>query len=56
MGADGRAGLLRPDVGDPEQVAAALAWLGERLHYLAAIGLPPFDAHEVLVDALAASG
>ena len=49
---DRRAGLTRPDVGHPEHLAAALTWLGERLYYLAAIGLPPFDDQEVLIDTL----
>lgn len=50
--ADRRTGLTRPDVGDPQHVAAALTWLGERLYYLAAIGLPPFDDQDTLVDTL----
>jgi AcrR family transcriptional regulator len=50
--ADRRAGLTRADVGEPEHLAAALTWLGERLYYLAAIGLPPFDDQDVLVDTL----
>jgi AcrR family transcriptional regulator len=50
--ADRRAGLTLPDVGDPEHIAAALTWLGERLYYLAAIDLPPFDDQDALVDAL----
>jgi TetR/AcrR family transcriptional regulator, ethionamide resistance regulator len=50
--ADRRAGLTPPDVGHPEHIAAALTWLGERLYYLAAIGLPPFDDQDVLVDTL----
>jgi TetR/AcrR family transcriptional regulator, ethionamide resistance regulator len=33
-------------------VAASLTWLGERLYYLAASGVPPFDDEEVLVDTL----
>ena len=35
-----------------ETLAAALTWLGERLYYLAAIGVPPFDDQEKLVDVL----
>jgi AcrR family transcriptional regulator len=34
-------------------VAAALTWTGERLYYLAAAGVPPFDDRETLVDTLA---
>lgn len=37
---------------DPAALAAALTWLGERLYYLAALGVPPFDDEEVLVDTL----
>ncbi|MGI5155308.1 TetR/AcrR family transcriptional regulator [Microbispora sp. CA-102843] len=33
-------------------VAASLTWMGERLYYLAAAGVPPFDDEEVLVDVL----
>ncbi len=33
-------------------MAAALTWLGERLYYLAAIGVPPFDDEDKLVDVL----
>jgi AcrR family transcriptional regulator len=50
--ADRRAGRNRPDVGDPRHLAAALTWLGERLYYLAAIGLQPFHDNDVLVDTL----
>jgi AcrR family transcriptional regulator len=37
---------------DVESLSAALTWLGERLYYLAAIGVPPFDDQEKLVDVL----
>jgi TetR/AcrR family transcriptional regulator, ethionamide resistance regulator len=37
---------------DAESLAATLTWLGERLYYLAALGVPPFDDEEKLVDAL----
>jgi AcrR family transcriptional regulator len=37
---------------DPQALATALTWLGERLYYLAAIGVPPFDDEEALVDVL----
>lgn len=46
--ADGGAG---PGI-DTETLAATLTWLGERLYYLAAIGVPPFDDRERLVGAL----
>lgn len=35
-----------------EHLAAALTWLGERLYYLAAIGVEPFDDEDALVDVL----
>jgi AcrR family transcriptional regulator len=37
---------------DTRAVAASLTWLGERLYYLAATGVPPFDDEEVLIDVL----
>jgi AcrR family transcriptional regulator len=37
---------------DIESLSAALTWLGERLYYLAAVGVPPFDDQEKLVDVL----
>ena len=37
---------------DVRAVAAALSWLGERLYYLAADGVPPFDDREVLIRTL----
>ncbi|MET8144852.1 TetR/AcrR family transcriptional regulator [Sphaerisporangium sp. NPDC005288] len=37
---------------DIRTVAASLTWLGERLYYLAAAGVPPFDDEEVLIDVL----
>lgn len=37
---------------DSRTLATALTWLGERLYYLAAIGVPPFDDEEALVDVL----
>jgi hypothetical protein len=33
-------------------LASALTWLGERLYYLAAIGTPPFDDQDTLVETL----
>jgi TetR/AcrR family transcriptional regulator, ethionamide resistance regulator len=33
-------------------VAASLTWTGERLYYLAALGVPPFDDRDTLVDTL----
>jgi AcrR family transcriptional regulator len=42
---------LSPGV-DPQLLAATLTWLGERLYYLAAVGVPPFDDQEKLVDVL----
>jgi TetR/AcrR family transcriptional regulator, ethionamide resistance regulator len=40
------------DTVDAQSLAATLTWLGERLYYLAALGVPPFDDEEKLVDAL----
>jgi AcrR family transcriptional regulator len=37
---------------DVAAVASALTWLGERLYYLAAIGSPPFDDQDTLVETL----
>jgi AcrR family transcriptional regulator len=37
---------------DVEAVASALTWLGERLYYLAATGIPPFGNQETLVSTL----
>jgi len=37
---------------DVRAVAASLTWLGERLYYLAAAEVPPFDDRQVLIDTL----
>jgi hypothetical protein len=37
---------------DVRATAAGLTWLGERLYYLAAAGVPPFDDPAVLIDTL----
>jgi TetR/AcrR family transcriptional regulator, ethionamide resistance regulator len=37
---------------DADALAGALTWLGERLYYLAAIGVAPFDDQDVLVSVL----
>jgi len=37
---------------DARAVAASLTWLGERLYYLAAASVPPFDDEQVLIDTL----
>ena len=37
---------------DIPALAATLTWTGERLYYLAACGIPPFDNRAVLVDTL----
>ncbi|WP_064741964.1 TetR/AcrR family transcriptional regulator [Hamadaea tsunoensis] len=37
---------------DVPALAATLTWTGERLYYLAACGVPPFDDRKVLVDTL----
>jgi TetR/AcrR family transcriptional regulator, ethionamide resistance regulator len=42
----------RLDGVDVHALAASLTWTGERLYYLAACGVPPFDDRTVLVDTL----
>ena len=42
----------RLDGVDISALAASLTWTGERLYYLAACGVPPFDDREVLVATL----
>jgi TetR/AcrR family transcriptional regulator, ethionamide resistance regulator len=42
----------RNDDADVRALVSALTWMGERLYYLAAIGVAPFDDEDVLVDAL----
>jgi AcrR family transcriptional regulator len=42
----------RPGRVDVHALAASLTWAGERLYYLAAAGVPPFDDRAVLVDTL----
>ncbi|BCJ41205.1 HTH-type transcriptional regulator EthR [Actinoplanes ianthinogenes] len=42
----------RLDGVDVHALAASLTWAGERLYYLAACGVPPFDDRTVLVDTL----
>jgi len=42
----------RLDGVDVPALAASLTWTGERLYYLAACGVPPFDDRTVLVDTL----
>ncbi|MEV6965135.1 helix-turn-helix domain-containing protein [Hamadaea sp. NPDC051192] len=42
----------RLDGVDVPALAATLTWTGERLYYLAACGVPPFDDRTVLVDTL----
>jgi len=37
---------------DVAAIASSLTWLGERLYYLAAAGIPPFDDQDTLVDTL----
>ena len=37
---------------DIRQLVSALTWMGERLYYLAAIGVAPFDDQDVLVETL----
>jgi TetR/AcrR family transcriptional regulator, ethionamide resistance regulator len=49
---DRRARPGRRDAADVRQLVSALTWMGERLYYLAAIGVAPFDDEDVLIDAL----
>lgn len=42
----------RLDGVDVRALAATLTWTGERLYYLAACGVPPFDDRKTLVDTL----
>ncbi len=49
VGGDVSGGNSEVDTGD---LAAALTWLGERLYYLAAIGVEPFADEDALVDVL----
>ncbi|MFD0735997.1 TetR/AcrR family transcriptional regulator [Planotetraspora mira] len=44
--------LRRLGDADVRAVAASLTWMGERLYYLAAAGVPPFDDEETLVEVL----
>jgi len=37
---------------DVAAVASALTWLGERVYYLAACAVPPFDQEQTIVDTL----
>ena len=46
------AAASRLDGVDVPALAATLTWTGERLYYLAACGVPPFDDRTVLVDTL----
>ncbi len=50
--ADRAAGAIAHQSVDSVTLAASLTWLGERLYYLAALDLPPFDDQEKLVDVL----
>jgi AcrR family transcriptional regulator len=49
---DQAAGHIPPGIPDLHAVAASLTWLGERLYYLAALDLPPFNDQDALVDVL----
>jgi TetR/AcrR family transcriptional regulator, ethionamide resistance regulator len=49
---DRGAGRATATTVDARVLAAALVWLGERAYYLAALGHPPFDDEQALVDVL----
>lgn len=50
--ADRAAGLITHHDLDSRTLASGLTWLGERLYYLAAIGVEPFEDREQLIDLL----
>lgn len=49
---DQRAGLAPNRAVSARDLASALCWLDERIFYLAAIDVPPFDRDEIVVEAL----
>lgn len=49
---DRAAGLTGKQTLAPTAQAAALTWFAERAYYLAAIGVPPFDDEDTLVETL----
>jgi TetR/AcrR family transcriptional regulator, ethionamide resistance regulator len=49
---DRRARPGRNDATNIRQLVSALTWMAERLYYLAAIGVAPFDDEDGLIDAL----
>jgi hypothetical protein len=49
---DRAAGLLATTSVDIRHLVSGLTWLAERLYYLAAIGVAPFDDEDVLVQVL----
>jgi AcrR family transcriptional regulator len=50
--ADRASGAITHHDVDSRTLAAGLTWLGERLYYLAAIGVEPFEDREELIDVL----
>jgi len=52
INADRDAGSAWSSPLDVQALASALTWLGERLYYLAAVGVAPFDDENALVDVL----
>ncbi|WP_223297597.1 TetR/AcrR family transcriptional regulator [Catenulispora acidiphila] len=51
-GGQSDAGAVPTSSVNTDDLAAALTWLGERLYYLAAIGVEPFADEDALVDVL----
>lgn len=51
-GGQSDAAAVPPSGVNTDDLAAALTWLGERLYYLAAIGVEPFADEDALVDVL----
>ncbi len=52
IGTDRASGVAPHTAVDATALATALTWLGERLYYLAAIDVAPFDDQDTLVDVL----
>jgi AcrR family transcriptional regulator len=50
--ADRAAGIASPTPVDSRALAAALSWLSERIYYLAAIDVAPFDDTDAVAEAL----
>ena len=49
---DRASGVAPQSTLEPRVLASALTWLGERVYYLAALGIAPFDNEQHVIDAL----